>query len=63
MNGFRDFCPAVQELVHQAGSDLKVWQLYDMEALSTYVSERAALIGDAAHPFQPCKSSVSLGRC
>ncbi|KAL4747083.1 hypothetical protein BDW72DRAFT_206794 [Aspergillus terricola var. indicus] len=53
INGFEDFCPAVRELVGRAGDDLKVWQLYDMEALPRYVVERAALIGDAAHPFQP----------
>jgi salicylate hydroxylase len=54
ISGFEDFCPAVRELVGRAGDDLKVWQLYDMEALPRYVVERAALIGDAAHPFQPC---------
>lgn len=44
----------MRELVGRSGDDLKVWQLYDMEALPRYVDERAALIGDAAHPFQPC---------
>ncbi|KAL4982435.1 hypothetical protein BDW68DRAFT_192150 [Aspergillus falconensis] len=53
INGFQNFCPAVRELVGRAGDDLKVWQLYDMESLPRYVIERAALIGDAAHPFQP----------
>ncbi|KAL4978988.1 hypothetical protein BDW66DRAFT_157852 [Aspergillus desertorum] len=53
MNGFENFCPEVRELVKRAGDDLKVWQLSDMEALPRYVVERAALIGDAAHPFQP----------
>ncbi|BCS25029.1 uncharacterized protein APUU_41473A [Aspergillus puulaauensis] len=53
VNGFADFCPAVRELVGRAGDDLKMWQLYDMEALPHYVDGRVALIGDAAHPFQP----------
>ncbi|KAL4940200.1 hypothetical protein BDV06DRAFT_24395 [Aspergillus oleicola] len=53
VSGFADFCPAVREVVGRAGDDLKVWQLYDMEALPTYVKEHTALIGDAAHPFQP----------
>ncbi|KAL4805176.1 hypothetical protein BDV18DRAFT_25535 [Aspergillus unguis] len=52
-NAFKDFCPAVRELVGRAGEDLKMWQLYDMESLPTYVHKHAALIGDAAHPFQP----------
>lgn len=54
VKGFADFCPAVRELVGRAGDDLKMWQLYDMEALPHYVDGRVALIGDAAHPFQPC---------
>ncbi|KAL4929775.1 uncharacterized protein BDV17DRAFT_297965 [Aspergillus undulatus] len=53
VSGFADFCPAVREVVGRAGDDLKVWQLYDMESLPRYVKEHAALIGDAAHPFQP----------
>ncbi|KAL4787019.1 hypothetical protein BJX76DRAFT_345859 [Aspergillus varians] len=53
VSGFENFCPAVRELVGRAGDDLKVWQLYDMEALPRYVTEHAAVIGDAAHPFQP----------
>ncbi|KAL4867784.1 hypothetical protein BDV12DRAFT_209604 [Aspergillus spectabilis] len=53
VNGFSDFCPAVREVVGRAGEDLKVWQLYDMEALPHYVTGHVALIGDAAHPFQP----------
>ncbi|KAL4914675.1 hypothetical protein BDW62DRAFT_204430 [Aspergillus aurantiobrunneus] len=53
VSGFADFCPAVRELVGRAGDDLKMWQLYDMEALPRYVNAHAALIGDAAHPFQP----------
>lgn len=44
----------MRELVGRAGDDLKMWQLYDMEALPHYVNKTVALIGDAAHPFQPC---------
>ncbi|KAL4882173.1 hypothetical protein BJY04DRAFT_227367 [Aspergillus karnatakaensis] len=53
VSGFSSFCPAVREVVGRAGSDLKVWQLYDMEALPYYVTGHVALTGDAAHPFQP----------
>ncbi|KAH0345428.1 FAD/NAD(P)-binding domain-containing protein, partial [Aureobasidium melanogenum] len=34
-------------------ASLKVWQLLDMEALPTWVNNRLALLGDAAHPFLP----------
>ncbi|KAL3472537.1 FAD/NAD(P)-binding domain-containing protein [Aspergillus californicus] len=50
---FADFCPGVVEMVERADDDLKMWQLYDMESLPRWVTERAALIGDSAHPFQP----------
>lgn len=32
---------------------LKVWPLYDMDTLPTFVKGRLAIIGDAAHPFTP----------
>ncbi|KAL4794975.1 hypothetical protein BDV19DRAFT_178493 [Aspergillus venezuelensis] len=53
VGGFTDFCPAVREVVGRAGDDLKMWQLYDMKPLPSYVKDHVALIGDAAHPFQP----------
>lgn len=34
-------------------SKLKVWKLLDMENMPTFVNERLALLGDAAHPFLP----------
>lgn len=55
MKEFRDYCPVVQKLVESTDEDLKAWQLYDMDPLPRWVGRRAALIGDAAHPFQPCK--------
>lgn len=51
-------------------ADLKIYPLYDMDSLSTYVSHRLVLIGDAAHPFTPhlgqggaqaIEDAVSLG--
>ncbi|OJJ57935.1 hypothetical protein ASPSYDRAFT_152819 [Aspergillus sydowii CBS 593.65] len=50
---FSEYCPTVQKLVDSTDEDLKAWQLYDMDTLPRWVSRRAALIGDAAHPFQP----------
>ncbi|PCH09241.1 Monooxygenase, FAD-binding [Penicillium occitanis (nom. inval.)] len=50
---FIKFSTGVRELIDLADANLKVWQLYDMESLPTWVKDQAALIGDAAHPFQP----------
>ncbi|KAE8150685.1 FAD/NAD(P)-binding domain-containing protein [Aspergillus avenaceus] len=50
---FSDFTPAVKHLIDSAGEDLKVWELFDMARLPSWVKGRAALLGDAAHPFQP----------
>lgn len=52
-NGFAGFAPSVRRLIDTAGDDLKVWELFDMEKLPTWVRGRAALVGDSAHPFQP----------
>ncbi|KAE8373193.1 hypothetical protein BDV26DRAFT_297173 [Aspergillus bertholletiae] len=51
--GFSGFAPSVRGLVDAAGDDLKVWELFDMERMPTWVRGRAALVGDSAHPFQP----------
>ncbi|PLB52241.1 FAD/NAD(P)-binding domain-containing protein [Aspergillus steynii IBT 23096] len=53
IRGFSDFPPSVKALVENAGDDLKVWELYDMEPLPSWVKGHSALLGDAAHPFQP----------
>lgn len=34
-------------------AELKVWQLLDMKNLDTWVNQKLALVGDAAHPFTP----------
>ncbi|OJK00091.1 hypothetical protein ASPACDRAFT_51918 [Aspergillus aculeatus ATCC 16872] len=52
-SGFSSFGPAVKELVDGADDNLKVWELFDMKTLPTWVRGRSALLGDAAHPFQP----------
>ncbi len=51
---YRDFEPRVLHLLDKADANtLKVYPLFDMDALPTFVNDRLALIGDAAHPFTP----------
>ncbi|KAJ5981867.1 hypothetical protein N7522_013495 [Penicillium canescens] len=52
-NAFSMFSPGVRRLIESAEDDLKVWDLYDMKSLPTWTKGHAALLGDAAHPFQP----------
>ncbi|OQE00009.1 hypothetical protein PENVUL_c060G06595 [Penicillium vulpinum] len=53
VKAFSKFAPGVQQIIASADKDLKVWDLYDMESLPTWTQGHAALLGDAAHPFQP----------
>lgn len=55
VHGFSEFHTGVQKMVEHADANLKTWELYDMETLPTWTSGHAVLLGDAAHPFQPCK--------
>ena len=51
---FGDFHPRLVKLLDKVDpKDLKIYPLYDMETLPTFVSGRMALVGDAAHPFTP----------
>lgn len=51
---YKDFDPAILALLAKADPEsLKVWKLLDMPILPTWVNERLALLGDAAHPFLP----------
>ena len=51
---FQAFEPAVQAFLQMAQpGTIKVWPLFDMKQLPTFVRGRMALIGDAAHPFLP----------
>jgi hypothetical protein len=49
---YQDFNEAVRTIIEKA-EDPKVWKLLDMDKLPTFVHERLALLGDAAHPFLP----------
>ncbi len=54
---FKDFGPGLKALITKANpSSIKVWQLMDMEKLPTWTSGKLALLGDAAHPYLPCRS-------
>lgn len=51
---YEGFDPALLALLKKADVDgLKVWKLLDMDVLPTWVNEKLALLGDAAHPFLP----------
>ncbi|KAJ5757270.1 uncharacterized protein N7511_007452 [Penicillium nucicola] len=53
VNAFSEFSPGVRRIIDSAEDNLKVWDLYDMKPLPTWTKGHAALLGDAAHPFQP----------
>lgn len=55
LKAFDSFFPVAQKLLSHAPDEMKMWQLYDMEAMSTWTNDCLVLIGDAAHPFLPCK--------
>lgn len=59
IQGFSGFAPAVQNIIRNADQNLKVWELYDMDPMSTWVKNHVALLGDAAHPFQPCMTPTN----
>ncbi|KAJ2907051.1 hypothetical protein MKZ38_008619 [Zalerion maritima] len=51
---YGNFSEATKKLISKVDpADLKVWQLLDMEKMSTWVNQKLCLIGDAAHPFTP----------
>ena len=51
---FKDFHPNLCAMLEKANpQSLRVYPLYDMENLLTFVNGKLALIGDAAHPFLP----------
>ncbi|KAI4849472.1 FAD/NAD(P)-binding domain-containing protein [Aureobasidium sp. EXF-8845] len=53
LRAFKDFCPAVQAAMENSGDSLKIWDMYDMKTLPRWCEGSSAIIGDAAHPFQP----------
>lgn len=54
LSTYKDFSEDWLAVLEKADNQsLKVWKLLDMDILDTYVNDRLALIGDAAHPFLP----------
>jgi len=51
---FHDFDPRLVAMLRKADpKSLRVYPLFDMEPLETFVKDKLALLGDAAHPFLP----------
>lgn len=51
---FKRFGPGVAAILQKVNeSKLKVWTLFDMRKMPSFVHERLAVMGDAAHPFLP----------
>ncbi|OTA94201.1 hypothetical protein M434DRAFT_30213 [Hypoxylon sp. CO27-5] len=49
---FHDFAPSVKKLIGVA-TEVKLWELQDLEPLDRWTAGRAILIGDAAHAMTP----------
>ncbi|KXJ85365.1 hypothetical protein Micbo1qcDRAFT_154287 [Microdochium bolleyi] len=55
---YKEFPPAVQALLQLVdGDSVKAWTLLDMERIKNWTKGKAALLGDAAHPFLPRESA------
>ncbi|EOD51303.1 putative fad binding domain protein [Neofusicoccum parvum UCRNP2] len=51
---YSKFNPDLVALLDKAEEDtLKVWELLDLDPLPTWVNDKLALLGDAAHPYLP----------
>lgn len=56
MDVYSKFNPDLVALLDKAEEDtLKVWELLDLDPLPTWVNDKLALLGDAAHPYLPRK--------
>ncbi|CAO2653585.1 Nn.00g029960.m01.CDS01 [Neocucurbitaria sp. VM-36] len=54
LNVYSEFDESAKALLNKSDPvTIKVWQLLDMEKLPTWVNNKLALLGDAAHPFLP----------
>lgn len=59
VKSFQDFDPLVVKVL-EAATDVKVWELQDLEPLSTWSRGWAILIGDAAHAMTPMQGQGGL---
>ncbi|KAL4889282.1 hypothetical protein BDV59DRAFT_195821 [Aspergillus ambiguus] len=54
ITAFKNFGPGVQHIIRSAPEEnLMVFELPDMDELSSWIQGHAALLGDAAHPMLP----------
>ncbi|KAJ5771673.1 hypothetical protein N7520_002202 [Penicillium odoratum] len=55
---YKNYDHRVHKMLKKADSEtLSIWSLLDMPSLSTWVNDRLAVMGDAAHPFLPFAAS------
>lgn len=51
---YAEYDESARALLDKASPEtVKVWQLLDMDKLLTWINDKLALLGDAAHPFLP----------
>ncbi|KAJ5144546.1 hypothetical protein N7448_001938 [Penicillium atrosanguineum] len=53
VDAFSHFSIGVRQMIDSAPNPIKTWSMYDMQTLPTWAIRNTALLGDAAHPFQP----------
>lgn len=58
LKAFENFSQNTCKLLSYATEAVRGWRLYDMETMPHWSKGRLALIGDAAHPFLPCKKAL-----
>lgn len=59
---FDDMAPELQDLFKMA-EDLKCWSLMTRAPPRTFINQKLALLGDAAHPMLPRKSHTHTPEC
>lgn len=56
LESFSSFPPKVRALLEKAPQDgVQAWNLLDRPEVKRWAKGRTVLLGDAAHPFLPCK--------
>lgn len=56
---YSEFAPSVLAVLNKVdGEKLKVWNLLDLATMPSFVNNKLAVLGDAAHPFLPRKSKL-----